>query len=251
MPTTAQEQSHLLTYLTELFPVALAAVAREGRQRHPQLYLNGHLDADEGIVLQPYLLTTRNPAIRRMTETEATLFSAALCWTILLDEGAYTWYRGGYDAFRAVTFFPKLVGDCPGACHCHLHPTTALELVGGDAGNWLHNRIQRRSMVSQLAPMVQHLVNGLAASHRMPWLPDLFVRAVTELDGPHVPAPSAVHSLADLFGETRWQMPRITKDEFGREFAEAREQHRQRRAERWDPTPGRPSRPTDGGRPES
>lgn len=51
-------------------------------------------------------------------------FAVSLFLTILVDEVVYTHYKHHYDKFRQLTMYPKFIGDCPGACHYHLHPTS-------------------------------------------------------------------------------------------------------------------------------
>ena len=50
-------------------------------------------------------------------------FAVALFFTVLVDEVCYTQFREHYESFRKMTFYPKFIGNCPGGCHYHLHPS--------------------------------------------------------------------------------------------------------------------------------
>jgi len=96
-------------------------------------------EPDGGAVLQPRSLSRSNPAIVKMPADRRSLFATALFFTVLVDEVAYTHFRGSYDAFRKLTLYPKLLGDCPGGCHYHLEPSAifrALESREGPATGW-------------------------------------------------------------------------------------------------------------------
>lgn len=50
-------------------------------------------------------------------------FAVSLFLTILVDEVMFTHYKQHYAKFRRLTMYPKFIGDCPGACHYHRHPS--------------------------------------------------------------------------------------------------------------------------------
>ena len=50
-------------------------------------------------------------------------FAISLFFTILVDEVMFTHYKQHYAKFRRLTMYPKFIGDCPGACHYHRHPS--------------------------------------------------------------------------------------------------------------------------------
>lgn len=96
-------------------------------------------EPDGGAVLQPRSLSRSNLAIVRMSADRRSLFATALFFTVLVDEVAYSHFRGSYDAFRKLTLYPKLLGDCPGGCHYHLEPSAifrALDSREGPATGW-------------------------------------------------------------------------------------------------------------------
>ena len=50
-------------------------------------------------------------------------FAVSLFLTILVDEVMYTHFKQHYPKFRRLTMYPKFIGDCPGGCHYHRHPS--------------------------------------------------------------------------------------------------------------------------------
>ena len=89
---------------------------------------------DGGTVLQPLVLSNENPAIAAMDRARRSLFATALFFTVLVDQVAYTHFRVHYRAFRALTLYPKLVGNCPGGCHYHFHPTSVFNFFAMFSG---------------------------------------------------------------------------------------------------------------------
>ncbi len=103
--------------------------------------LPGHHGAweDGGAILQPFILSNENPAIACMGHDQRSLFATALFFTVLVDQVAYTYYKPHYSAFRVLTLYPKLVGNCLGACHYHFHPRSVfsyLATVRGPVYKW-------------------------------------------------------------------------------------------------------------------
>ena len=68
-------------------------------------------------------LTINRPHLLEVREASRGHFAVALFWTILADEVCYTHFRSAYDRFRRLTLYPKFIGDCPGGCGYHLHPS--------------------------------------------------------------------------------------------------------------------------------
>ena len=50
-------------------------------------------------------------------------FGVALFLTVLADEVCYTHFKPFYSEFKSVTNYPKFIGNCPGGCHYHFHPS--------------------------------------------------------------------------------------------------------------------------------
>lgn len=50
-------------------------------------------------------------------------FGISLFVTVLVDEVCFCHYKTFYYEFAALTRYPKFIGNCPGGCHYHLHPT--------------------------------------------------------------------------------------------------------------------------------
>jgi len=237
MPPLSQEQIEFRAYLRRHLPMTLAEVVRESFD------YGRHFEEDDGIVLQPRDLLPKNPAIRRMEATEQSLFAVGLYWMVSIDEAMYTYHRQSYDRFRGVTRFPKLVGDCPGGCGTHLHPTAALQLVGGDAGNWMHNRLIRFSMLAWYAPAVEDILARMAAQHGLPMLPELLRRDFEEMGIPERQRGWGIVGDDPLrpYEEISWRMPVLSREQIheSRERAAAmrRAAHPRRPATRPNRTP--------------
>lgn len=56
-------------------------------------------------------------------------FAVALFFTVLVDEVCYSYYRNHYSDFRALTLYPKFIGNCPGGCRYHLHPVNIFSAI--------------------------------------------------------------------------------------------------------------------------
>ena len=50
-------------------------------------------------------------------------FGVALFFTVLADQVCFSHYNKNYADFRQLTLYPKFIGNCPGACRFHLHPS--------------------------------------------------------------------------------------------------------------------------------
>ena len=58
-----------------------------------------------------------------LTTDDKLNFGVALFITILTDMTCYSNFRQHYDNFRRLTLYPKFIGNCPGGCHYHFHPS--------------------------------------------------------------------------------------------------------------------------------
>lgn len=211
LPLT-RAQIEYRAYLRRHFPASLAEVAREA-PRWPEC---GHVEPDDGIVLQPAHLGRRNPAIRSMSSSERDFFAVALCWVVLLDEAVWSWAPREYPRFRELTWFPKLHGDCQRECGLHLHPMKALAIVGGRSGDWMGTRLTRISLLAWTAAAVEDIVLRLDEIHGLPFLPEVFRRGLLEVG---VPTPGRGIPTRDPLGPdaiTDWRMPRISQRELTR-----------------------------------
>lgn len=114
-------------YYGNPFRSDLAAVVNGLRSPHGE-------EADGGAILQPRSLSSANSAIVSMAPERRSLFATALFFTVLVDEVAYTHFQKDYAAFRTLTVYPKLLGDCPGGCHYHLEPSTIFRAFASPEG---------------------------------------------------------------------------------------------------------------------
>ena len=55
------------------------------------------------------------PTARRKDKT--------LFLTVLTDMVCFTHYKSNYSEFRKLTRYPKFIGNCPGSCNFHYHPS--------------------------------------------------------------------------------------------------------------------------------
>lgn len=209
MPALSKEQIEFRAYLRRELPMTLVRIARE--RRSP----GEHTEPDGGIVLQPRDLGTLHPVTRRMPEQERDFLATGLYWMISIDEAMWTYHQPAYPRFRAVTRFPKLLGDCPGGCGTHLHPTAALQLVGGQSADWVHTRLVRSAMLAWYAPAVQDILERLARQHDLPMLTSLLDRDFAELGLPGNPGESRGIPAVDPLPsdqEITWQVPPLSRD---------------------------------------
>jgi len=51
------------------------------------------------------------------------LFATALFLTVLTDMVCFTHFNSHYNKFRNLTRYPKFIGNCPGGCNYHYHPS--------------------------------------------------------------------------------------------------------------------------------
>ncbi len=82
------------------------------------------------VFIQPIALTEKNPAIKAWPEGRRTNFAMALFLTVLADQVCFTHFREEYARFRRLTMYPKLKGDCPGACAGNAHPRCIFAVIG-------------------------------------------------------------------------------------------------------------------------
>jgi len=50
-------------------------------------------------------------------------FAVALFLTVLTDMVCFTHFKTHYNKFRNLTRYPKFIGNCPGGCNYHYHPS--------------------------------------------------------------------------------------------------------------------------------
>jgi hypothetical protein len=58
-----------------------------------------------------------------LDRTEKEYFAIALFFTVLTDMVCFSYYKNYYEKFRKLTSYPKFIGNCPGGCHYHYHPS--------------------------------------------------------------------------------------------------------------------------------
>ena len=125
---------------------------------------------DLNIFVQPRTLSNESPIIRNWNQYHVDLFATALFYSVLIDQVCHSYFRNVHPRFERLTRYPKLTGDCPGACFWHLHPSTILNCIGATPG-----RLCSRSRKAKL-------VDGSREVMRNEVL-DFFDKHLREVDG--------------------------------------------------------------------
>ena len=130
-----------------------------------------HLSVGETEVrLQPRTLSDHNETVRSWPAEQRALFGVALFFSVLVDQVCYTYHRNQYEDFRRLTQYPKFVGDCPGGCYSHLHPSLILEQLGGCAGmGYAHPPVPITQVLASAIPVMRREVLEFCRDH-MPML---------------------------------------------------------------------------------
>ncbi len=87
------------------------------------------------ITIQLERLTSKHKHLDFLSRGTKLNFAHALFWTILVDMAMYSHFKLSYSSFRKLTYYPKLIGNCPGGCHHHYHPRniySQMELIMED-----------------------------------------------------------------------------------------------------------------------
>lgn len=61
--------------------------------------------------------------LNQLSKSDKEYFGVALFFTVLTDMVCYTYFQQNYNSFRRLTLYPKFIGNCPGGCHYHCHPS--------------------------------------------------------------------------------------------------------------------------------
>lgn len=112
---------HYRTYYGDPFRADLSALLTAHHQPHD------HPDADR--MIQPRMIAADTMPIRSWQRERLRLFTTALFYTVLVDQVAFAHFRSSYTQWRSRTMYPKLRGDCPGACRSNLDPRQVFGLV--------------------------------------------------------------------------------------------------------------------------
>jgi hypothetical protein len=119
-------------------------------------------------VLQPRTVSLDNPVIRNMSFERQGLFAVALAFTVLTDQVCFTYFGDSYGAFRRLTMYPKLRGDCLTACRYHIHPNHALYCVGDAPGGprpLILVTLLRRAALADAMPVMRQEVEEFFREH--------------------------------------------------------------------------------------
>lgn len=61
--------------------------------------------------------------LKQLTKSDREYFGISLYFTVLTDMVCYSFFRENYNDFRKLTLYPKFIGNCPGGCRYHYHPS--------------------------------------------------------------------------------------------------------------------------------
>ena len=122
------------------------------------------------VFVQPRTLSNENLVIRTWHQQHVDLFATALFYTVLVDQVCHCYFRNLHPRFEHLTRYPKLTGDCPGACFWHLHPSTILDCIGAKPGR-VCNGLRRAMLVDGSREVMRDEVI------------DFFDRYLPEIDG--------------------------------------------------------------------
>lgn len=61
--------------------------------------------------------------LNQLSKSDKEYFGVALFFTILTDMVCYSYFKDNYNNFKSLTHYPKFIGNCPGGCHFHYHPS--------------------------------------------------------------------------------------------------------------------------------
>ena len=77
-------------------------------------------------------LTPNSTHLKFLKKEEKELFGIALFFTVLTDMVCFAHFKSNYSAFKALTRYPKFIGNCPGGCHYHYHPSDIFAAMNKD-----------------------------------------------------------------------------------------------------------------------
>ncbi len=125
-----------------------------------------HREDLEGVfAIQPHLIKEHAKEVASWGTERVALFSAALFFTVLIDQICYTYFQHGYREFQHLTRYPKLRGLCPGGCQ-NRHPTLVFswlaEALGESRFEFEHGY---RNIVGDAIPVMKDEVFDFFCRH--------------------------------------------------------------------------------------
>lgn len=73
--------------------------------------------------------------LNQLTKSDKEYFGVALFFTVLVDMVFYTNYKENYSGFSRLTLYPKFIGNCPGGCRYHYHPSDIFAALNHSRSN--------------------------------------------------------------------------------------------------------------------
>ena len=161
-------------------PMTFASYYREAFRDDIQRFMasipenSKHHSSDKTeFTIQYYRLTKDSTHLDVIKPEHRAHFAVALFFTVLIDEVFYTYYKDQYKAFRALTYYPKVIGDCLGACHLHYHPQDILNAINHSYGGKNATRREDVSFADSFTEAV-HVIREE--------IDDFFARHMKEID---------------------------------------------------------------------
>ncbi len=77
-------------------------------------------------------LTPSSSHLNFLKNEEKELFGVALFFTVQTDMVCFTHFKSNYLDFKTLTRCPKFIGNCPGGCNYHYHPSNIFASMNKD-----------------------------------------------------------------------------------------------------------------------
>jgi len=102
---------------------------------------------------------------------EKALFGISLFYLVLADMVCYTHFSDHYQKFQELTRYPKFIGNCPGACHYHFHPSRIFSAMNYELNESDEEWIDFRGVQNETVSFIRNEIM------------DFFNNHLTEIDG--------------------------------------------------------------------
>jgi hypothetical protein len=126
-----------------------------------------HHNGNTEFTIQIYTLWKESPYLDVVPAEHHANFAVALYFTILLDEVFYKHYQPHYTAFRALTQYPRLIGNCLGGCSDHVHPAEIFSAINARGGGSVMTRanVNVSDVFQQAIPVMKEEVMDFFENH--------------------------------------------------------------------------------------
>ena len=122
-----------------------------------------HGDNQQTYTIQYERLTKDFDNLNFLTDDKIN-FGVALFFTVLTDMVCYTHFKEEYEKFRGLTLYPKLIGNCPGGCHYHYHPSDIFTAINYSRSNGLET-LYFKDKFNEAIPTMKNEIKEFFKSH--------------------------------------------------------------------------------------